>query len=115
MATIFYPDGTSKEVQPRNGFDFQLDELHEIVGGYIEIVKCKDRHYILVIDDEGKLKGKPRNEQATELADTPNWEEATKQKTRLESMGISVQIIGSPDQLGWIAGTALYCYAEEVQ
>ena len=47
MGTIYYPDGRKEERAPRNGHDYQLDEIHEIIGGYMEIVKCKDRRYIL--------------------------------------------------------------------
>ena len=38
MATIYYADGRSEERQPANGHDFELKELQQIVGGYIEIL-----------------------------------------------------------------------------
>ena len=37
MARVIKADGTIVMVSPENGTDFQLDELQEIVGGYIEI------------------------------------------------------------------------------
>lgn len=52
------------EVQPKNGTDFQLEELQDYIGGYIEIVYFKDGR-MLVVDEEGKLKGLPFNVGAT--------------------------------------------------
>jgi len=54
MATICYADGRSEERQPENGRDFQLKELQEIVGGYIEIVATKEGR-IMVCDDSPRL------------------------------------------------------------
>jgi hypothetical protein len=42
-----------------------LSELQKLVGGYIELVSLGDIH--IVIDEEGKIKGKPVNEEATQL------------------------------------------------
>jgi hypothetical protein len=39
MATILRPDGSSQEVQPKDGTGFQLKELQDIVGGYIEMLR----------------------------------------------------------------------------
>ena len=66
MAQIIYTDGLTKAVTPKNGTDFQLDELKAIVGGYIEIVETIDGR-LLVLDEEGKLKDKPINMKATRL------------------------------------------------
>lgn len=63
-AKLYKNDGTILEVVPSNGIDFQLKELQEMVGGYIEIVSA-GKGKIMVIDDEGKLKGKPVNDAAT--------------------------------------------------
>lgn len=63
-AKLYKNDGTILEVVPSNGTDFQIKELQEMVGGYIEIVSA-GKGKIMVIDDEGKLKGKPINEAAT--------------------------------------------------
>ena len=71
MATILRVDGDSEEVQPRNGIDFSLEELQKIVGGYIEIVKVSNRQ-IMVVDNEGKLKGKPVNLMASFLYGNPD-------------------------------------------
>lgn len=53
------------DVVPKNGTDFQYDELREFVGGYIEIVPLKNEKQILVVNEEGKLNGLPVNALAT--------------------------------------------------
>lgn len=65
-AKILYTNGDIKDVQPKNGTDFSLEELQEIVGGWIQIVNLNDRQ-ILVINEEGKLDGLPGNELATQV------------------------------------------------
>ena len=66
MAQIIKADGTKIDVTPKNGTDFQLSELQEVVGGYIEIVETIDKQ-IMVVNEEGKLIGLPFNEEATRL------------------------------------------------
>ena len=63
-AKLYKADGTILEVVPANGTDFQLDELQAMVDGYIEIVSAGNGK-IMVIDDEGKLKGRQVNDAAT--------------------------------------------------
>lgn len=65
MATIIKTDGTCIGVQPKNGTDFQLEELQAFVGGYIEIVHSVYDQTIMVINEEGKINGLPENETAT--------------------------------------------------
>ena len=43
-----------------------LEELRDMVGGYIQIIEIKDGKQIIV-DEEGKLKDKPINMEATDL------------------------------------------------
>ena len=67
-AKLFKPDGTMTPVEPQNGKDFQLDELNRFVDGYIEIVRPLDMPgYIMVINEEGKLKGLPFNPMASKF------------------------------------------------
>ena len=47
--------------------DFQLDEMKEIVGGYIELVDLRDGR-LLVINEEGKLYKLEVNLAATTMA-----------------------------------------------
>lgn len=63
-AKLYKTDGTILEVVPSNGTDFQLKELQQMIGGYIEIVPAGD-YDIMVLDEEGKLKGLPFNNNAT--------------------------------------------------
>jgi hypothetical protein len=66
MAQIIKTSGAVIETKPKNGTDFQLDELQSIVGGYIEVVSLRDGR-LIVCDEEGKLKGKERNNKATDI------------------------------------------------
>ena len=67
MAVVVHVDGTQETIAPQTPPAFTLEELHALVGGWIEVVYLPDGR-LLVIDEEGKLKGYPRNEQATRLA-----------------------------------------------
>lgn len=64
MATIYKTDGTSVSIQPKNGKDFSLKEMQEIVDGYIEILDLNDGR-IIVLNEEGKCDGLPYNHLAT--------------------------------------------------
>lgn len=67
-AKLIKADGKITEVVPKNGTDFQLDELNEFVGGYIEIIRPPTKpDCLMVINEEGKLKGLPFNAKATAL------------------------------------------------
>ena len=67
MAKLIKTDGSVTDVAPKNGKDFKLDELRELIGcEYIEIVRVPLTHgKILIVDEEGKLNGKEFNERAT--------------------------------------------------
>tara|TARA_R100001594_G_scaffold24789_1_gene48624 strand:- start:19184 stop:19459 length:276 start_codon:yes stop_codon:yes gene_type:complete len=43
------------------------EEMKKFVGGYIEVVESADAKHDIILDEEGKLKGKPINKEATEL------------------------------------------------
>lgn len=64
-AFLLKSDGSQSQVKPTNGTDFTLEELQGFVGGYIEVVRSALDGMILIVDEEGKLKGKPVNETAT--------------------------------------------------
>lgn len=59
-------DCSAVETQPKNGKDFKLKELQELVGGNIEILHV-GRDTIMVVDEEGRLKGKEFNFFASSL------------------------------------------------
>lgn len=64
-AILFKTDGTTMEVQPKNGNDFSLEELNDFVGGHIEIVTL--RNNFMVVNEEGKLNRLPVNHNATTM------------------------------------------------
>lgn len=66
MAILVQTNGKLKEVHPKNGADFSLEELRNFVGGHIEVAKTKNG-YPMVINEEGKLIGLPLNVIATIL------------------------------------------------
>lgn len=63
---IYKTNGEVIETSPKNGNDYSLEELKEIVGVYIEIIYLTENK-IMVINDECKLINLPHNENATTL------------------------------------------------
>ena len=47
--------------------ELTLEEMQELVGGYIQVLTSKDGNADIVIDEEGKMKSKPPNVEATKL------------------------------------------------
>nr|ART39127.1 H353 [uncultured bacterium] len=70
MATIYEPSGLDRPCRPRNGKKFALDELQQLVGGYIEMVRIPGDvgRRIFIVDEEGRLKGLKPNVRASHLA-----------------------------------------------
>lgn len=64
-ATLIKPDGTRTPVSPAKGEVFKLQELQEMVGGYIQLVFWGEM--IAVINEDGKSMGLPPNPTATML------------------------------------------------
>lgn len=64
MAQIIKVDGSVVSIEPKNGKDFSLEELQNIVGGYVEIHKLKNNE-LMVMDEEGYFKRKHTNSKAT--------------------------------------------------
>jgi len=64
MARYYKTDGTVKDVKPQNGKAFEYKELREFVGGMVEIVPLPSGKSIIV-NEEGKLMGLPKNEMAS--------------------------------------------------
>jgi len=68
MAEIIRADGTREAVEPdQTDGTFSGEFLRKIVGGWIEIVSLGPARKRMIVDDEGRLKGKPWNAQATTL------------------------------------------------
>jgi hypothetical protein len=53
-------------VEPE-GETWTLDELQELVGGYIELLGVPSKDRVLVVNEDGRLKGLPLNKNATDL------------------------------------------------
>ena len=110
MATIYYTDGRSEERQPANGHDFELKELQQIVGGYIEILPMKDGR-IMVCNEESKLLDLPRNAQATALIAFPSPDEIR----AMLAVRNDIYFVGDPDEQDYVAGDVLVCESSEVK
>lgn len=75
MAYLIKTDGSIEAVEPRNGKDFQLDEMQAMVDGYIDIVRLyydkkmfKELNLsecIAVVNDEGLINGMEFNPTAS--------------------------------------------------
>ena len=66
MAHIIKSSGEIIEVEPKNGKDFLLKELQEIVDGYIEILTIDNGQY-MVCNEEGLINDLPVNVEASKL------------------------------------------------
>jgi hypothetical protein len=68
--TLLRTDGTSTEVQPKNGTNYSLEELYKMLGcEMVEVVYTQDNDTILICDEEGTFVENPRrNVQASNLA-----------------------------------------------
>jgi uncharacterized protein DUF3846 len=53
-AKLISPNGKTKEIQPRDGKTFKLDELQEYVDGPIQIIDLFDGS-VMVVNEEGKI------------------------------------------------------------
>ena len=65
-AKIIYNDKEAEDYTPKNGKTFEFDELQGVVGGHFEIVWLNDGRMIIV-DEDGKSKGKAVNIPATNI------------------------------------------------
>lgn len=66
MAQIIRTDGTTIDVEPKNGTDFQLEELQAVVEGYIQVIHIGDGE-VMVVNEDGKFQCE-WNGKATTLA-----------------------------------------------
>ncbi len=53
MAKLLKTSGEIEEISPRNGKEFELEELQKMVGGYIEVVRPLTGKGFLVLNEEG--------------------------------------------------------------
>lgn len=64
VGVIYRANGDNNNVSPKNGTDFSLSEMQDIVGGYIEFIYSGSQ--VIVINEEGKINNLPLNEVVTE-------------------------------------------------
>src|ERR1700738_1138798 len=98
MALLIPADGNLplRDVQPKNGRNFQLAELYELLAcSYIEILQLTDGRK-MVLDEDGKLTGKPRNERATRLTNFVSPKQLISEMIRIREAGIDVIWMGEP-------------------
>jgi len=69
VARVLYPNGNEHRVYPSNDKKFTLEDLQALVGGNIEhvILPRGNGHATMWIDEEGKLKGKEYNFEASRI------------------------------------------------
>ena len=65
-AHVYYPNGDFQETQPNNGSTFELEELQEVVGGYIEIVRLNDGR-VIIVNEDGLSLNLPVNIETTNI------------------------------------------------
>ena len=70
-AILIAPDGTTTEVQPRDGKNFTRRELRTLVGGDLAELSLKGT--LIYCDAEGMSNNRPPNAAATEKAITYGW------------------------------------------
>jgi hypothetical protein len=59
--------GEEEEIIPEDGSFFSLKELYSLLNcSLVELVNV-NRDYIMIVDEEGRLTGKPINEKASDL------------------------------------------------
>jgi len=66
-SVIYRADGSKELISPINGKNFQLEELQEIVGGYIEVMHLPNMGKKMILNEDGKSLELPINRLATEL------------------------------------------------
>ena len=66
---IVKTDGSKHVITPKNGKKFELEELQEYVGGYIQVISLKNKHnQCMVVNENGKLYNLQHNTEASIIA-----------------------------------------------
>lgn len=66
MATLYTPDGRTREISPADGVRFTNEELTALVAEFYDVVPTLSGG-CMVIDDYGKMKGLDLNIPATRI------------------------------------------------
>ena len=73
-AKLLKTDGTEEELVPKNGTDFSLQEIHDILGcATFELLQGgkRNNNLIMLVDEDGIEKQLARNQKASEY--WANW------------------------------------------
>jgi len=66
-AVLIMPNGMEKEVKPKNGTHFQLDEMYAMLDcEIVQFLNTQDDR-LMICDEMGKLRGLEVNTKATDL------------------------------------------------
>lgn len=66
---IIKTDGSKHVITPKNGDKFELEELQEYVGGYIQVIRLNNKHnQCIVVNENGKLYNLQHNTEASIIA-----------------------------------------------
>ena len=66
--TLIKSDGTKEKIKAKNGKEFDLTELQNYVGGFIQFVELPDKRTVC-LNENGLLEGLPKNEEAQKVWD----------------------------------------------
>ena len=64
---IVKTDGSKNVITPKNGKKFELEELQEIVGGYIQAIRLSESQS-MIVNENGKLYNLEHNAEASVIA-----------------------------------------------
>ena len=112
------PTQPTREVFPKDKEDgFSLQELYTLLScDTIEVVYLpSEEGQIMIVDEEGKLAQKPRNERATKLAQFVSPKEMVEWLLAMKNAGVPViRVTDEPltdltEEVDYIVGDALVC------
>lgn len=64
---IVKTDGSKHVITPKNGKKFELEELQEYVGGYIQVIRLSESQS-MIVNENGKLYNLEHNAEASVIA-----------------------------------------------
>lgn len=65
--TIINPDGSTKICTPKDGETWTLDEVQDLIDGIVDVLYLNDTT-VAFFDEEGAVKGLPKNLDASHYA-----------------------------------------------
>jgi hypothetical protein len=113
MAILILTTGKIKSVEPRNGYDFSLEELYKMLScELIEVVGLSDS-VIMIVDESGALKpDRAWNKRATKIYQETRGEVDEDRIKSYEDLGFAVMRLPGENK---IYGNALICSKNELK